>query len=55
MSRQDVESEMQLYDAVMNKLKNFNREIFSGAYELNSMLEDLTEEKVETVKEMDDK
>ena len=55
MSRQDVESEMQLYDAVMNNLKNFDREVFPGAYELNSMLEDLTGEKVDTVKEMDDK
>ena len=44
---------MQLYDAALNKLKNFDREVFPGAYELNSMLEDLTGEKVDTVKEME--
>lgn len=38
-----------------NREKDWIKNIMGSAYELNSMLEDLTEEKVETVKEMDDK
>lgn len=43
------------YYLFKNREKDWIKNIMGSAYELNSMLEDLTGEKVETVKEMDDK